>query len=59
MTDWKPDELALLWRHNNARVAELTGRSVEEVAKRRLQANIERNGWDRNDPELSIGREAS
>ncbi|MCS2167593.1 hypothetical protein [Scandinavium manionii] len=51
MTDWKPDELALLWRHDNARVAELTGRSVEDVAERRLQANIERNGWDRIDPE--------
>jgi hypothetical protein len=49
--DWTRDELELLWRQNNARVAELTGRSVEEVAKRRLQANIERNGWDVKDPE--------
>jgi len=51
MTDWKPDELALLWRHDNTRVAELTGRSVEDVGERRLQANIERNGWDVKDPE--------
>jgi len=48
---WTRDELELLWRHDNARVAELTGRSVEDVAERRLQANIERNGWDRIDPE--------
>lgn len=51
MSDWTPEELALLWRHNNATVAELTGRSIEEIGERRLKANIERNGWDRNDPE--------
>ncbi|WP_165383137.1 MULTISPECIES: hypothetical protein [unclassified Escherichia] len=51
MTNWKTEELALLWRHNNATVAELTGCSIEEVADRRLKANIERNGWNRNDPE--------
>lgn len=51
MNEWSTEELALLWRHNNAKVAELTGRSIEEVAARRLQANYERNGWDKHDPE--------
>lgn len=56
-TDWTSEELALLWRHNNEQVAELTGRSIEEVGDKRLQMNIERNGWDRNDPEtLMVGR---
>lgn len=32
-------------------VAEITGRSIEEVGDKRLQTNIERNGWDVNDPE--------
>ncbi|EOI3556580.1 hypothetical protein [Cronobacter dublinensis] len=50
-TNWTSEELALLWRHNNQQVAELTGCTVEEVGERRLQANIERNGWDFNDPE--------
>ncbi|WP_368537961.1 hypothetical protein [Enterobacter hormaechei] len=44
------EELALLWRHSNAKVAEITGRSIEEVGDKRLQTNIERNGWDVNDP---------
>ncbi|WP_246316687.1 hypothetical protein [Scandinavium goeteborgense] len=51
---WTRDELELLWRHNNARVAELTGRSIEEVGDRRLQANIERKGWDMKDPEQEV-----
>lgn len=51
MTDWTPEELALLWRHSNTEVAEITGRSIEEVEARRLQANYERNGWDKHDPE--------
>ncbi|HHL2824720.1 TPA: hypothetical protein ACQ431_002949 [Citrobacter murliniae] len=51
MADWSPEELALLWRHNNARVAELTGRSIDEVAARRLQLNHERNNWPEFDPE--------
>lgn len=49
--DWTRNELELLWRHNNAKVAELTGRSIEDVGERRLQANIERNRWDQHDPE--------
>ncbi|EPR9084292.1 hypothetical protein ACU9CO_000577 [Cronobacter dublinensis] len=49
-TDWTSEELALLWRHNNEQVAELTGRSIEEVGDKRLQMNIERNGWDQKDP---------
>ena len=51
MKAWSLEELALLWRHSNAEVAEITGRSIEEVGDKRLQTNIERNGWDVNDPE--------
>jgi hypothetical protein len=49
MKAWSLEELALLWRHSNE-VAEITGRSIEEVGDKRLQTNIERNGWDVNDP---------
>ncbi|EHM46056.1 hypothetical protein [Yokenella regensburgei] len=49
--DWSIEELALLWRHTNAEVAEITGRSIEEVGDKRLQVNIERNSWDKFDPE--------
>ena len=48
---WTKKELALLLRHTNAEVAEMTGRSIEEVGDKRLQVNIERNGWDNRDPE--------
>lgn len=48
---WTKKELALLWRHTNAEVSEMTGRSIEEVGDKRLAVNIERNGWDVNDPE--------
>lgn len=51
MPEWTAEELELLWRHSNAEVAEMTGRSIEEVGDKRLQTNIERNGWDINDPE--------
>ncbi|MCM7391715.1 hypothetical protein [Enterobacter bugandensis] len=51
MPEWTTEELALLLRHSNAEVAEITGRSTEEVGDKRLQTNIERNGWDVNDPE--------
>lgn len=51
MKAWSLEELALLWRHSNAEVAESTGRSIEEVGDKRLQTNRERNGWDVNDPE--------
>ncbi|HEI8943085.1 hypothetical protein [Citrobacter freundii] len=47
----KKKELALLWRHTNAEVAEMTGLSIEEVGDKRLQVNIDRNGWDNRDPE--------
>ncbi|WP_276642970.1 hypothetical protein [Siccibacter turicensis] len=53
MTEWTKEELALLWRHTNAEVARMTGRSVEEVGDRRLRANYERNGWDKKDPEVA------
>lgn len=59
MKQWSREELALLWRHNNEEVAEITGRRVEEVGDRRLQANIERNGWDRKDPEVMSKWEAA
>ena len=51
MIAWSLEERALLWRYSNAEVAEITGRSIEEVGDKRLQTNIERNGWDVNDPE--------
>ncbi|STB29437.1 hypothetical protein [Citrobacter koseri] len=51
MPEWTAEELELLWRHSNSEVAEMTGRSIEEVGDKRLQTNIERNGWDINDPE--------
>lgn len=53
MPEWTTEEMALLWRHSNAEVAEITGRSIEEVGDKRLLVNIERNGWDVNDPECA------
>lgn len=50
---WSIEELALLARNSNPAVAEMTGRSVEEVAERRLQRNIEINCWDKFDPECT------
>ncbi len=35
MKAWSLEELALLWRHSNAEVAEITGRSIEEVGDKR------------------------
>lgn len=51
MREWTAFELAALMRYTNAEVAEITGRSIEEVGDKRLAVNIERNGWDVNDPE--------
>ncbi|WP_236651608.1 hypothetical protein [Citrobacter werkmanii] len=51
MREWSTEELAILMRYTNAEVAEITGRSIEEVGDKRMQVNIERNGWDVNDPE--------
>ncbi|QGU13974.1 hypothetical protein GNG27_04605 [Leclercia sp. 119287] len=59
MKQWSREELALLWRYNNNQVAQMTGRSMEEVGDRRLQANIERNGWDKHDPEAVTKWEAA
>lgn len=59
MKQWSREELALLWRYNNNQVAQMTGRSIEEVGDRRLQANIERNGWARKDPEVMSKWEAA
>ncbi|MFA9597709.1 hypothetical protein [Citrobacter telavivensis] len=54
MPEWTAEEIAYLWRHTNAEVAEITGRSIEEVGDKRLQVNIERNGWDVKDPEREV-----
>ena len=51
MREWTACELAALMRYTNAEVAEMTGRSIEEVGDKKLAVNIERNGWDVNDPE--------
>ncbi|MBC9154699.1 hypothetical protein IBK28_02850 [Escherichia coli] len=51
MKAWSLEELALLWRHSNAEVSEITGRSIEEVGDKRQQVNIERCAWDKYDPE--------
>lgn len=51
MREWSTDELAILMRYTNAEVAEITGRSIEEVGDKRLAVNIERNGWDKHNPE--------
>lgn len=51
MNEWSTEELALLSLYNNAKVAELTGRSIEEVAACRLWKNYERNNWHEFDPE--------
>ncbi|QCZ30040.1 hypothetical protein FHN83_21790 [Leclercia adecarboxylata] len=59
MREWTAEELALLWRHSNEEVAEITGRSIKEVGDRRLQANLERNGWDREDPGAATKWEAA
>lgn len=59
MREWTTEELVLLWRHSNEEVAEITGRSIEEVGDRRLLANLERNGWDRHNPEAVTKWEAA
>lgn len=59
MDNWSQAELALLWRHNNEEVAALTGRSIKEVGDRRLQANLERNGWDKHNPKAVTKWEAA
>nr|WP_318382701.1 hypothetical protein [uncultured Enterobacter sp.] len=48
---WSQEQLALLLRHTNEQIAELTGRSIEDIRERRLLANIERNCWDVYQPE--------
>jgi len=59
MKAWTAEELSLLWRHNNTEVAQMTGRSIKEVGDRRLQANLERNGWDWKGPEAVTKWEAA
>lgn len=45
MNDWKTEEIALFWRHSNAEIAEITGRSIQEVGDKRAWCNKARNGW--------------
>ncbi|MFH5082321.1 hypothetical protein [Citrobacter freundii complex sp. 2024EL-00217] len=59
MKVWSIEELSALMRYTNAEVAEITGRSIEEVGDKRLQVNIERNGWDREDPSTLTKWEAA
>lgn len=59
MKQWSREELALLWRYNNKQVAQMTGRSIKEVGDRRLQANLERNGWGKHNPEAVTKWEAA
>lgn len=47
-------DLALLMKHSNEEVVSITGRTVEDVEERRLRTNIERNCWDRFDPERAV-----
>lgn len=51
MKVWSTEKLSALMRYTNAEVAEITGRSIEEVGDKRLAVNIERNGWDVRNPE--------
>ncbi|BBV32132.1 hypothetical protein STW0522CIT19_36180 [Citrobacter freundii] len=51
MKVWSIEELSALMRYTNSEVAEITGRSIEEVGDKKLQVNIERNGWDLRNPE--------
>ena len=59
MKAWTTEELKLLWRYNNNQVAQMTGRSIKEVGDRRLQANLERNGWDKHNSEAVTKWEAA
>jgi len=59
MKQWSREELALLWRFNNNQVAQMTGRSIKEVGDRRLQENLERNGWDKKGPSAVTKWEAA
>lgn len=51
MTDWTQSELALLELLPNERVAEMTGRSLDDIQQRRLEENHRRNNWPEFDPE--------
>ncbi|WP_168188479.1 hypothetical protein [Citrobacter sp. L55] len=51
MKVWSIEELSALMRYTNVEVAEITGRSIEEVGDKRLQVNIERCAWGKYDPE--------
>ncbi|WP_177247247.1 hypothetical protein [Citrobacter freundii] len=48
MKVWSIEELSALMRYTNAEVADITGRSIEEVGDKRMTVNIERNGWDKH-----------
>ncbi|BCU55109.1 hypothetical protein [Enterobacter kobei] len=45
MSKWTPEEIALFWRHTNAQIAEITGRSIQEVGDKRALWNKARHRW--------------
>ena len=51
MTDWTQSELALLELLPNDLVAEMTGRSLDDIQQRRLAENYRRNNWPELAPE--------
>lgn len=59
MKAWSTEEQKLLRRYNNNQVAAMTWRSIKEVGDRRLQVNLERNGWDKHNPEAVTKWEAA
>lgn len=60
MAEWTTEELEILRRHGkNEEAAALTGRSIKEVGDKRLQVNIDRNGWDKHNPKVVTKWEAA
>ena len=45
MPEWTPEELRLFELYKNPVIAEITGRSLEEIRDRRERWNLERHGW--------------
>lgn len=52
---WTQQELALLELLPNESVAEMTGRSLDDIQQRRLAENHRRNNWPEFDPERTNG----
>lgn len=51
--EWTEQDLALLALLSNEHVAEMTGRSLEDIGRRRLEENYRHNNWPKYDPERS------